>query len=258
MFHEQLIRTGLTYSLRTLESSKESHCSLTRSSDKLILRCQFAPQDCNISLNDSLTTYELKFDFHNEFLEVYSNDFGALDLDQFTLFSHKEICCNTQMVLHDIVKCKYSGILKSMFLESKALSLLLGFQNEQNALQAFCNSCKFLSKPIEKDKILKAKEIILSTLDKPYTIPELAMIIGINQCYLKKGFKELFGKTVYDFVQEQRMMKARLLLTTTTLSVSQVADQIGFSSQSNFSAAFKKHTGVFPSDLQRVLTDAIS
>lgn len=77
---------------------------------------------------------KLQFDFYNEFLIVYANDFGALNLDQFTPFSQKEICCNTQMVLHDIVKCKMSGILKSMFLESKALSLLLCFQNEQNAL----------------------------------------------------------------------------------------------------------------------------
>lgn len=255
MIHEQLIRTGLRYSLKTLENTKESQCSLTRYTDKLVLCCQFSPQDCNISLNDNLATYQLQFDFYNEFLEVYVSDFESINLDQFIPFNQKEICCNTQMLLHDIVKCKYSGILKNMFLESKALSLLLCFQNEQNALQAFCSSCKFLSKPIEKDKIFKAKEIILSALDKPYTIPELAMIIGINQCYLKKGFKEIFGKTVYDFVQDQRMMKAKLLLTTTTLSVSQVADQIGFSSQSNFSTAFKKFTGVFPSDLQKVTAE---
>ena len=251
MVHAQHIRTGLTYSFRTLKSPRESQCSLSRLPDKLVLLCQFSPHDCNISINDQVASYELQFEFSNEFLIVYGNK-ESFNLDHFIPFNQKEICCNTQMVLHDIVKCKHSGILKSMFLESKALSLLLYFQNEQTSIQALCNSCKFLSKPIEKDKIFKAKELILNSLDKPYTIPELSMIIGINQCYLKKGFKEIFGKTVYDFVQEQRMLKAKLLLTTTNVTVSQIADQIGFSSQSNFSAAFKKYAGVFPSELQRV------
>ena len=246
MVHAQHIRTGLTYSFRTLKSPRESQCSLSRLPDKLVLLCQFSPHDCNISINDQVASYE--------FLIVYGNK-ESFNLDHFIPFNQKEICCNTQMVLHDIVKCKHSGILKSMFLESKALSLLLYFQNEQTSIQALCNSCKFLSKPIEKDKIFKAKELILNSLDKPYTIPELSMIIGINQCYLKKGFKEIFGKTVYDFVQEQRMLKAKLLLTTTNFTVSQIADQIGFSSQSNFSAAFKKYAGVFPSELQRVQTE---
>ena len=104
---------------------------------------------------------------------------------------------------------------------------------------------------IEKAKILKAKKIILTRLNNPPTIPELSLQIGINQCYLKKGFKEVFGTTVYDFVQEQRMLKAKLLLSTNQFSVSEVADQIGFSSTSNFSSAFKKYVGVFPSELQQ-------
>jgi AraC-like DNA-binding protein len=141
-----------------------------------------------------------------------------------------------------------------MFLESKALGLLLCFQKCNTKAQTDCASCKFLVKPLEKDKIFKAKEIILSRLNNPPTIQELSLEVGINQCYLKKGFKEMFGITVYDFVQEQRMQKAKLLLTTTNHTVSQIADQIGFSSISNFSSAFKKHTGVFPSELQKTVT----
>ncbi|MDQ6609353.1 MAG: helix-turn-helix transcriptional regulator, partial [Bacteroidota bacterium] len=145
--------------------------------------------------------------------------------------------------------CKLEGAFRNMFLESKALSLLLCFQKCNTTNQPDCGSCKFLANPIEKEKIIKAIEIILSRLNHPPTIPELSIQIGINQCYLKKGFKELFGTTVYDFVQEQRMLKAKMLLSTTALSVSQVADTIGFSSASNFSGAFKKYAGVFPSEL---------
>ena len=107
------------------------------------------------------------------------------------------------------------------------------------------------TKPTEKEKIFKVKEIILNSLNNPPTIQEISLSIGMNQCYLKKGFKEIFGTTVYEFVQEQRMLKAKLLLSTTDSTVSQVADCIGFSSPSNFSLAFKKFTGVFPSELRQ-------
>lgn len=154
------------------------------------------------------------------------------------------------MILHDILNCKFPGVFRNMYLESKALALLLCFQKCHAANPIDCVSCKFLTKPVEREKILKAKEIILNTLNNPPTIPELSLQIGINQCYLKKGFKEIFGMTVYDFVQEQRMLKAKLLLKQNKYSVSQVADQIGFSSTSSFSNAFKKYAGVFPSELQ--------
>ena len=155
------------------------------------------------------------------------------------------------MILHEIINCKLTGVFRNMFLESKALALLLCFQKCNTVAQSACDTCKFLTKPIEKEKIIKAKEIILNNLNSPPTTQELSLEIGINQCYLKKGFKELFGTTVYDFIQEQRMLKAKLLLSTTAYSISEVADQIGFSSQSNFSSAFKKFTGITPSELQQ-------
>ena len=162
-----------------------------------------------------------------------------------------DLCPNTQMILHELINCKLLHPLRNMFLESKALSLLLCFQKCYSANENDCASCKFLTKPVEKEKILKAKYIILKQLATPPTIQELSVEIGINQCYLKRGFKEVFGTTIYDFIQEQRMLKAKMLLSTNSLSVSQVAEEIGFSSKSNFSTAFKKYTGIFPSELQK-------
>lgn len=145
------------------------------------------------------------------------------------------------------------GAYRQMFLESKALALLLCFQACRNKSQSECSACKFLVKPVDKEKVYKARELILSRLNNPLTIPELSLEVGINQCYLKKGFKEIFGTTVYDFVQQQRMLKAKLLLTTTSFSVARIADEIGFSSMSNFSSAFKKYTGIFPSELRKAV-----
>lgn len=245
------IKHGLHFQLNTIPFHRDNGSFLNKSGDNISLTCVFSGLDCNIHIDDKNHSHEIQFTFHNSFLKNFSSQEQGFSIDQFPEHQQHVICCTTQMILHDIITCKLQGAFRNMFLESKALSLLLCFQKCNTKNQLDCASCKFLTKPIEKEKIFKAKEILLSDLISPPTIPELSLQIGINQCYLKKGFKELFGTTVYDFVQEQRMLKAKLLLSTTDFSVSQIADTIGFSSISNFSSAFKKHTGVFPSELQK-------
>lgn len=246
MTTEHKIKDGLHYKIKTLFTKRDNNSFLARQTDNILLTCEFSELDCSLTFTDTPIAYDIEFAFHNNYLKTFSSDF---DINQFPDKQQHGICCNTQMILYDIINCKLQGAFRNMFLESKALSLLLCFQKCYTTNQIDCVSCKFLTRPIEKEKILKAKEIILSRLNNPPTIPELSFEVGINQCYLKKGFKELYGTTVYDYIQEQRMLQAKLLLATTDFSVSQVADQIGFSSVSNFSSAFKKYVGVFPSEL---------
>lgn len=243
------IKKGLQYSLTTFSMERGGNSYLTKQGDTLSLTCQFSGLDCSFAFEDMPVSHEVIFTFYNDYLKSFSAQ-PNFDIDHFPDHLQHDICCNTQMILHDIINCKFSGPFRNMFLESKALSLLLCFQKCHEANQTDCGSCKFLTKPIEREKIIKAKEIILNNLHSPPTIPKLSLQIGINQCYLKKGFKEIFGMTVYDFVQEQRMLKAKLLLKQNKYSVSQVADQIGYSSAGNFSNAFKRYAGVFPSELQ--------
>lgn len=251
MILQQQIKTGLHFQLKAIPLLRDNNSFLSKSANSIVLTCIFSGLNCNIHLDNNNHSHEIQFTFQNEFLKRFASDEQEFSINQFPEPQQHDICCTTQMILHDIITCKLQGAFRNMFLESKALALLLCFQKCNTIQQHDCTSCKFLTKPVEKEKIYKAKEILLNRLNNTPTIPELAMQIGINQCYLKKGFKEIFGTTVYDFVQEQRMLKAQLLLSTTNFSVSQIADTIGFSSISNFSSAFKKHTGVFPSELQR-------
>lgn len=251
---EEHINNGLTFSLQQIEMGSESKAIFTKDCDNNIsLTFQYSGLDCSLAFADKPTTYEIKFHFPFLYLDNYFSQHPENYYHQFNDNEIQDICCNKQMILHEIINCKMQGAYRQMFMESKALALLLCFQKCNIKPQNNCISCKFLVKPVEKDKIYKAREIILSRLNNPLTITELSLEVGMNQCYLKKGFKEIFGTTVYDFVQEQRMLKAKLLLSTTDLTVSQVAEEIGFSSISNFSSAFKKHTGVLPSEFQKTL-----
>ena len=110
-------------------------------------------------------------------------------------------------------------------------------------------SCKFLANEADRDKISMAREILLKHISEPLTIKELSRKVAINECYLKKGFKEMYGTTIFDFFQSQRMEHAKYLLYEKGLSVTDVSLLLGYSSISHFSTAFKKHTGLKPCEL---------
>ncbi len=110
-------------------------------------------------------------------------------------------------------------------------------------------ACRFLAYESEREKIKEACQVLEQNLDKPLTIPELAKKVAINECYLKKGFKALVGKTVHDYHQDLRIAKAKELLKGQGLTVTEVAHTLGYSSISHFSTAFKRVTGMKPCEL---------
>lgn len=243
------VKKGLHFSLASFPSIKTNSSYLKNTINGVSMLIQFTPSDILNGNDSNALSYEINFNFHHGYLKEFTTE-AENNLQQFSNDMQHDLCPNTQMILHEIINCKLQHSFRNMFLESKALALLLCFQKCKSTNENDCASCKFLTKPIEKVKIQKARELILNRLSSPPTIQELSVQIGINQCYLKQGFKEMFGVTVYEFIQEQRMLKAKMLLSSNEYSVAQVADEIGFSSKSNFSTAFKKYTGIFPSELQ--------
>lgn len=112
-------------------------------------------------------------------------------------------------------------------------------------------ACRFLANDSEREKVMEAKRVIELSFDQPYTIKELSRKVAMNECYLKKGFKALVGKTIHEYQQELRISRAKELLVQPGFSVSDVANSLGYSSISHFSTAFKKATGLKPCELLR-------
>jgi len=152
--------------------------------------------------------------------------------------------------LDTILNHHYIEAVENIFVNAQTQILLLYCLEIMNALKEDeVPACKFLAHQDERDKIIKAREILLEHIGDPITIKELSRKVAINECYLKKGFKVMFGTTVFDFYQDQRMEHARYLLYHDGLSVSEVSAQLGYSSISHFSTAFKKHTGIKPCEI---------
>lgn len=144
---------------------------------------------------------------------------------------------------------QYSGGLNNIFIHSKLSELLLYSLENVHDEEPETLICPFLAEANGLNSIYDARDILLESLDKPITIKELSRKVAINECYLKKGFKEVFGSTIFDFYQQKRMAHARFLLYEKGLTVTDVSNLLGYSSISHFSSAFKKFTGIKPCEL---------
>lgn len=206
-----------------------------------------------------------------ETVDVLSFRFHAVHLSQFVRprrtdsnvsddlinFSHQSsfsktlsLCGRTRLVLETLLNHSYTDSLENIFVNAQSQMLLLYSLDcmvGEKEVEGF--QCKFLANEADRDKIVKAREILLSQIGEPLTIKALSRKVAINECYLKKGFKEMFGTTIFDFYQGQRMEHARYLLYEKGLSVTEVSVMLGYSSISHFSTAFKKHTGLKPCEL---------
>lgn len=160
------------------------------------------------------------------------------------------MCSNIRDVLNNLLQHHYSNALENIYVNSQLQTLLLyGLEclAEQKAEEHFV--CRFLATDSAKDIIAEARNILLQRIGEPITIKELSRKVGTNECYLKKGFKEMFGTTIFEFYQTQRMEHAKYLLYEKGVSVTEVSALLGYSSISHFSTAFKKHTGLKPCEL---------
>lgn len=76
----------------------------------------------------------------------------------------------------------------------------------------------------------------------------LSRVSGYTPNYLAARFKEETGQSVKDYITEQKIEAARLLLRNSTLDISEISERLNFTNPSYFSAIFKKRMGHTPTE----------
>jgi|SRR5579862_239944 len=82
-------------------------------------------------------------------------------------------------------------------------------------------------------------------------VPTLATVAGMSHYYFCRAFKESTGITPHRYVLHRRMEEAKRLLEERTISLLQVAHQVGFTDQSQFTRVFHKMVGTTPSKYRK-------
>lgn len=162
------------------------------------------------------------------------------------------ICTQTKLLLSGLQQnSAITPLLRALQQSETAIHLLRRAIENVTVPFTVCPvpACRFLAHESEREKIWEAQRVMEDTTDQPLTIKELSRKVAMNECYLKKGFKTLTGKTINEYQQELRITKAKELLQQQGQTVSEVASQLGYSSISHFSTAFKKATGIKPCEL---------
>ena len=160
---------------------------------------------------------------------------------------HYQISHQMYQLIEQIITCEKKGMFKRLFLEAKVIELLLLQLEQFYGDEPYKGSLK----QTDIDRIYAVRDYMMQNLDSTQSLLGLAHQVGTNDFILKKGFKELFGTTVFAFWAHEKMEHAKDLLSDEVLTISEVSERIGYKNQRHFSTAFKKKYGFSPREIQK-------
>ncbi len=162
-------------------------------------------------------------------------------------FNYCQLALNPRMfeLAARLVDGPYTGVLALVHTEALVLELLCAAVAEFTAMA---------TAPIEQFSehdlrcLHAARGLLLKQFAPAPTIRQVARAAGMSETSLKRGFKSLFGETIFDFSVRCRMQHALTLLRERRMAVARVAEAVGYSHQTSFATAFHRHFGVRPKD----------
>lgn len=99
-------------------------------------------------------------------------------------------------------------------------------------------------------QLQQAIDYIHTHLDRDLSLAELANVVNISPTYFASLFKQAIGISPHQYVIQQRVEQAKVMLSKTDLAIADIALQVGFSSQSHLSQQFKRITGMTPKQVR--------
>ena len=146
-------------------------------------------------------------------------------------------------VVNHILQCPFKGLTRYLFIESKVMELLAlqidQIKNSRSVTDSMSNA--------DVEKLCALREFIENNYLEPLSLASLCKSFSLNEFKLKKGYKQLFHTTVFGHINSLRMDRARVLLSQKQMTISEIADFIGYKSIGSFSAEYKKRFGCAPS-----------
>ncbi len=99
--------------------------------------------------------------------------------------------------------------------------------------------------------IQKCCDYIELNLDKKIRISDLANLTGYTEYYLTEKFKKETGVPLFLYIRRAKTERAKMLLTSTDLSVQQIAEKLAFSTQNYFTRCFREDVGCSPAQYRK-------
>lgn len=108
-------------------------------------------------------------------------------------------------------------------------------------------------KTIDREKVDRVKQIILTDLSTPPRLKELADRVHLSEAKMRRLFKLVHGKSLYRYYEQERMKEAAKLIRTGEYTITEVGYRMGFSNLSHFSRLFAKYIGAKPKKYEHIM-----
>lgn len=202
-----------------------------------------------------ITIYKKYFD------EVINSNFPkTINFDNFiSNYTYRYLPLEISSIIQGLRSMAELNKITPIYLESKILECIALLYNEVNYSpeNTFTNQLNYGKIQIgtnrfitltacDANAIQKAHDILTKEACNPPTIKSLSKMVLLNEQKLKAGFSSKYHMSISEYTNSIRMTMAENLLSTTDLSIDEIAKQLGYNYSSNFVKMFKKTHGKTP------------
>ena len=142
---------------------------------------------------------------------------------------------------------KSNGIMGRLYVESLTQVLVIHLLRHYSTVTQTITS---QNRSLTRTQLQQAINYIHTYLDRDLSLSELASVVNISPTYFASLFKQAIGIAPHQYVIQQRVEQAKLMLLKTDLAIADIALQVGFSSQSHLTQQFKHLTGMTPKQVR--------
>lgn len=138
----------------------------------------------------------------------------------------------------------YNGMVIAMLIE--LFTFIIRKQEKVRNCDSFCGSIA-----TSNHKIEEVADYISSHYSENINLDELSELFYMSKYHLCRTFKKYTGYTINEYININRVMQAKKLLTDTNISISKIAERTGYQSLTNFGKVFKQYMGKRPTEFRK-------
>jgi YesN/AraC family two-component response regulator len=190
------------------------------------------------------------------FLDSYLPPQGQSKPKAYTMIFTLSVVSLLQILLTEV-----GNTLKNIYGEEISIwQRLHQLENSIDAQQLLGNMLKavrehLIRRNVSQNNLVvqKVKDIVAAHYMEELTVGEISKEIFYSALHANNLFKRETGKTIFDYLTEYRMEKARELLKDPNAKVYMVGQEVGYENKSHFCLVFKKYTGMSPAEYKNKL-----
>jgi AraC family transcriptional regulator len=233
-------------SLLTQQRDDRWHESIVQTGDSIFVpagqpsywRCQ-GGNSCHSALHIYLQPQLVK-----QIAEASEIDTDHIDLVNY--FSKQDLRLQ-QIAMLLLAELHSGGIMGKLYVESLTQVLVIHLLRHYSKVAQVTTSD---DRSLTRSQLQQAIEYIHTHLDRDLSLRQIAEVVKISPTYFASLFKHATGISPHQYVIQQRVEQAKVLLLETDLAIADIASKVGFSSQSHLTQQFKRFTGMTPKQVR--------